>query len=125
MDQIVGFATACRHESGSRASGIGLRAVRIYWQRRGRLRASDCDREHLFPIPNRRPPPRVYYAPRAALANWRGRRPGSKGLKILPRPFDPIESNTMRTAPGHLISHPAPEKLPLDHFPLLLRLAGL
>jgi hypothetical protein len=31
----------------------------------------------------------------------------------------------MRTAPGHLISHPAPEKSPLDHFPLLLRLAGL
>jgi hypothetical protein len=64
MDLIVGFATTCRHESGSRASGpgIGLRAVRIYWQRRGRLRASDCGREHLIPDP--KPPllPRVHDA---------------------------------------------------------------
>jgi hypothetical protein len=40
MDQIVGFISTCRHESGSQASepGIGLRALRIYRQRRGHLR---------------------------------------------------------------------------------------
>jgi hypothetical protein len=118
LDRLRG--ELCLHGREQLRIGDGLRAVRprpsggqgetlLQVAETRPLVASDCDREHLIPDPL---PPRVHDAPRAALANWRGRRPGSKGLKIPPAPARPNRIGIGGAVlPDILISHPAPEKI--------------